>query len=80
MILTTRVTLSPRVMAVGKDRSIVLAATVITHGEVFSTYTTVIPLSTACREPHESSGVRNDKERMSTPSCMASSIAASTDA
>jgi hypothetical protein len=69
--------LFPSVIAVGKDRSILLAATVMTQGAVFWTtcgagpklpaaYTTVIPFWTACRAPNEFSSTTSDST--STPS------------
>ena len=62
--ITTVVQLFPRVMGVGKDRSTLLAATVMIQGAVFSivwalgpafpaAHTTVIPFSTAWKAPME---------------------------
>ncbi|BAS78045.1 Os02g0269400 [Oryza sativa Japonica Group] len=78
-------------MVVGKVRSMVAAATVMTHGTVFCTVcdvgpsfppanTTVIPRATACRVPWISLGPPNDSDNTSTPSFMASSTAARTAA
>jgi hypothetical protein len=86
---TTICCLFPSVITVGNDRSILLAATVMTQGAVLLTtccagprfpeaYTTVIPFCTACRAPNEFSSATRDSDRTSTPSWMASSMAAST--
>lgn len=88
---TTSFSLLPSETTVGNERSMVVAATVMTHGTTFSTVcgagpafppanTTVIPLATACSVPGMSLPIPNDKDSTSTPSLMASSTAARTAA
>ncbi|BAS78050.1 Os02g0270350 [Oryza sativa Japonica Group] len=91
VVRTTSFSLFPSDITVGNERSMVLAATVMTHGTAFDTdcgtgpsfppaNTTVIPLATACSVPATSPYPPSDSDSTSTPSFMASSMAARTDA
>ena len=76
----------PSVITVGNKRSTIVAATVSSHGDTFSTVwvigpsfpaekTTVMPFATACNVPGKSDGAPIDRDNTSTPSWMASSMA-----